>query len=828
MRPRVTLLIWTIATVLSVLLTLRMRPQTSIEGLLDPKDPSVAAMSRVLAHFPATEELLVMASLPEGRDEPAALIGFAQRLETACSSSPDVASVRYRAGAQMQDFIRKVVVPNGLYYLDDSERAALLARVTPQGMIDLLQRQREAMSAPGPAAGEVAKQLSRDPLRLYEFLMAKQARFAMPGQGGGDAFYSPSGRDLLIRISGKHPPSDLDFCRQITSEITRLAESVNSDRLDVRISGAYAIAAWSASKIRQDAIEGTIGTIVGLGLLLGFFLRRPLLHSTLMLVPVIAGITVGFGVYALVTPRLTPLAAVVGGALGGIGIDYSIQFLARYVEERRKLDNATQAVRTTIRGYLGPLFAAWLTTLIGFASIAFSPIRLLRDFSILGGFTLLGSFLATITLLPALLILLDKHTTTTMSRGSGAVRMFSIASARRPARWVIGMLVVTSIGLTIGVGGLARWGLDSDLTVLHPRPNPPLDAQREISRRMGLAGGSVFAHFRGETPEELLQVAHAFQRRLESPAVREAGVSACFGLASLLPDPTVADRVREQLDPQLAAHVGVDLNAALQKAGFKPERFEPYTQFMQKLLSPGEPPSVATLLQYPEWARIVLSRDALRGEEPKEAISLVFFDRPLDERDFREHALSALRDAAAGLKGVTLTGLAPITQEVERAVPRDLVRLFCVAFTLVVGYLVIYLRSFTLALVAMIPTAFSLCILAAYVTLMGLKFNLVSIVMMPLLLGVNVDYGIYAVAAWTSTRSVRGFVRQFRTLTPAVVLSCAATIIGFGSLAITSLPAVKMLGWMIIVGITSCLAGTVLLTWPLLLWHRKRRGAARA
>jgi predicted RND superfamily exporter protein len=47
--------------------------------------------------------------------------------------------------------------------------------------------------------------------------------------------------------------------------------------------------------------------------------------------------------------------------------------------------------------------------------------------------------------------------------------------------------------------------------------------------------------------------------------------------------------------------------------------------------------------------------------------------------------------------GVTLTGLAPITQDVERAVQRDFIRLFGVAFTLVVIYLVIYFRSLALA-----------------------------------------------------------------------------------------------------------------------------------
>ncbi|HEX8339768.1 MAG TPA: MMPL family transporter [Tepidisphaeraceae bacterium] len=818
---------WVLLLLAAVAMVLRMKPQTSIEGLLDTSDPSVAAMSRVLSGFPAAEELLVLVSLPPGRDDSDGLVAFAERLSEAAAGHGDVfAAVRYKADASARAFIEQAVVPAGLYYLDDAARAKLLARLTPGGMAEQLRRGRDALAAPGTAAGEVAKQILKDPLWLHEFLLASSGRFEPPWKGGGETFFSRDGRSLLIRIDGTHPPRDLEFCRAITDRVRQLIGTANTGELDVRVSGAYAIAAHSAAMIRADAIEGTIGTVVGLGLLFFVLLRRPVLHSLLMLVPAVVGIGVGFGCYALWQREVTPLAAVVGGALGGIGIDYSIQFLARYLHERRAAATNAAAVWATVRGFVGPLAAAWLTTVIGFASIAFSPIRLLRDFSLLGGLTLLGSFAATLTLLPALLVLLDRRPPAGMTRGASLVRRFSVSSARRPMPWVIGTLLAGGVALAVGAAGVGRWGMDSDLTVLHPRPNPPLEAQREIAERMGMAGGSVFVYVRGDTPQQLLERACALDRRMSDPAVAEAGVSARFGLASLLPDPQIVARVRAQADASLAGRVGDDLRAALAQFGFRPERFEAYVTFVQRLVTPGAAPDVNTLLQYPEWARIVLSRNAIGGEAPTEAISLVFFSRPLDERAFRARALSALRAATAGLEGVTLTGLAPITQDVERAVQRDFVRLFGIAFTLVVVYLVIHFRSIALAMVAMIPTAFSLCLLAAYISLTGQTLNLVNIVMLPLLLGVNVDYGIYAAAAWKGTRSRAALSRQFSISIPAVALSCLATVIGFGSLVITSLPAVRLLGTLIIVGISACLAGTVLLTWPLLLWRRSLRPRA--
>ena len=49
-----------------------------------------------------------------------------------------------------------------------------------------------------------------------------------------------------------------------------------------------------------------------------------------------------------------------------------------------------------------------------------------------------------------------------------------------------------------------------------------------------------------------------------------------------------------------------------------------------------------------------------------------------------------------------------------------------------------------------------------------------------------------------------------------------STLIGFGSLIITSIPAVKSLGWLINVGVGSCVLATLFMLWPMMLMHRRR------
>src|SRR5437762_308942 len=124
------------------------------------------------------------------------------------------------------------------------------------------------------------------------------------------------------------PVSDLEFSKQLVAAVRRLAERENHEKLDVQLTGGYAIAAASERAIRHDMITSVISSVVFLQLLFLFAYRRPIRSFAIAFLPVAIGITYGFGVYALLTPKLTPMTAVIGGILAGMAIDYAIACLS--------------------------------------------------------------------------------------------------------------------------------------------------------------------------------------------------------------------------------------------------------------------------------------------------------------------------------------------------------------------------------------------------------------------------------------------------------------------------------------------------------------------
>lgn len=825
-----------VATLVSVLMLSRSRPETSVAGLLDPSDPAVVALGKVLDRFPVVEELMLLARVPDDfhGDAHEVLLRFAEKFEGLSRSEPEakaaITAVRYRSSPDMRRFVTEVVVPHGLDYLDDASYAQLTSKLTRAAMDEQFAQNRSMLSVPGAAAGEMAKAFIRDPLRLRDLLTAQLGKLAANGPSmTGDAFFSGDGRSLLIRISGTKPPSDLEFCRHVTNLAKRLAQQAgSSSEVSVDVAGAYAVAAHSVDAIRRDSIIGTIVTVGAIAAVFFALYRRPVRQFHFAFVPMAMGLVWGFGAYALLHPTFTPLAAVVGGALGGVGIDYGVFFLAHYDRERRASGAATiQAASSTLLRLRWPLLAAWATSVVGFLSIAFSPVRVLRDFAILGTLALLGAYLACITVLPAALSLFDARRQKA-EKAPVTVRLGALASVgefigRHPKTILsasLGVWIALSLTLVFSGGSLLP---DSNLLSLHPQPNPPLDAQRRIAARMGIAPGTAQLYLTAGSAEELLHTAHEVDRRLSSAKMKAAGMTGTFGIASLLPDPETSRRRRAGVDPRLIEQAPRDLLAAAADAGFQTKPFEPSANFLKTLLQPATPPpGLESLRKYPDVAQLLLSHTSIAGQEPRDAMVMVFFDNPLDRRGPRDAAVRALQETLSDMPGVVVTGMSAINDHVESAIYRDLPKLITFAIACIALTLWLHFRSLGLALLAVLPTIVSITVVLTFMRLMSLPLDLVNMVMVPLLIGIDVDYSILTISAYRTAGSRASLAKAFPTTAAAVATCVATTLVGFGSLVTTSVPAVRSLGILITVGVISCLTASMTVLWPFLFLLSKR------
>ncbi len=91
-----------------------------------------------------------------------------------------------------------------------------------------------------------------------------------------------------------------------------------------------------------------------------------------------------------------------------VSMDYSIFLLHRFHEERNKGVEVTQAMINGMRFSFRPVSASALTTIAGFAALIFMEYGIGKDMGIVLAKGIVFSLLAVMTLLPALVIMLDK------------------------------------------------------------------------------------------------------------------------------------------------------------------------------------------------------------------------------------------------------------------------------------------------------------------------------------------------------------------------------------------------------------------------------------
>jgi predicted RND superfamily exporter protein len=119
------------------------------------------------------------------------------------------------------------------------------------------------------------------------------------------------------------------------------------------------------------------------------------------------------------------------------------------------------------------------------------------------------------------------------------------------------------------------------------------------------------------------------------------------------------------------------------------------------------------------------------------------------------------------------------------------------------------LRRFRDAALVLATTIVCAVLSAATMVVLGYSYDLANIIVLPLLLGLSLVYGIYFILRW---RSGAPFEHVLQGSTPRGVLYSGATTLGtFGSLMLASDPGVGNLGRALVIALGWVLVSTLLL-----------------
>ncbi|MGI5949199.1 efflux RND transporter permease subunit [Peptoniphilus sp.] len=216
-----------------------------------------------------------------------------------------------------------------------------------------------------------------------------------------DVFYGPGSTLMIVKFS--------DSASSFTT-MAAIDKIKSIDSPDKYLSGISSLV-----KDTKDIIDKETPIYVILAVALGLVILSLTNESTV--IPIVFMLTIGYAIiYNFGTNVFLGEISYITKAIAAVlqlavTMDYSIFLYHRYVEEKNYTEDKNEAMDIAIQKTISALFASSLTTFVGFIVLILMRLGLGKDIGLVMSKGVLIGLLTTVTLLPAMLLLVEKLVT---------------------------------------------------------------------------------------------------------------------------------------------------------------------------------------------------------------------------------------------------------------------------------------------------------------------------------------------------------------------------------------------------------------------------------
>ena len=595
----------------------------------------------------------------------------------------------------------------------------------------------------------------------------------------------------------------------------------------VRLTGPVPIANEEFATVADGAVVNGIGTV-----LVVLFILWMALHSTKIISAVFVNLFVGLSITTAVglmmVGSLNLLSIAFAVLFVGLGVDFGIQFSVRYRSERFKSNDLRTALVQAAHYVAVPLSLAAMATAAGFLSFLPTDYKGVSELGKIAGVGMLIAFLSSITVLPALLSLLNPPGEKE-AVGYAFLAPVDHFLERHRVGIIVGTLVVAVAGLPLlyflrfdfNPINLRSPKVESIATFLDLRKDPNTGANainvmtnsdedaRKIAARLEkvpevLRVMSLESFVPDDQPAKLKLIAQG--AKVLDPALNPDSI-----------DPAPSDQENVQALNESAESLRKAAGDATGPGAVASRRL---ADALSKLAGSSEATRNKTEAIFVTPLKIVL--DQLKNSLQAQPVSLQTLPAdlvaswktkgglqrvealprgdPNDNDTLRKFAgavLAAEPNAIGGPVSILKSG---------DTVVRAFIHAGLWALIVISLLLWLALRRLTDVLLTLVPLLVAGAVTLEICVLIGLPLNFANIVALPLLLGVGVAFKIYYVTAWRAGRT--NLLQS--SLTRAIFFSALTTATAFGSLWLSSHPGTASMGKLLALSLVMTLAAVLL------------------
>ena len=553
----------------------------------------------------------------------------------------------------------------------------------------------------------------------------------------------------------------------------------------------------------KQATESGMAPLIGLALLLVVALlllfTRALSDTLLTLTGLILSIAWIVGAEGWLGPNglgaigpPSSLSTMVPVIIISLTVDYAIQSISHYREQRIAGEPVLRAVRVGLRNVTVPLMLAAVTTIVSLLATLFSPIGVVGDFGVVAGLGVGMSLIVMLTLIPAGRTIIDRRReakgklkparpiSDALPGVSRLTEKLGRNVTHRPAPYLIAVLV-----LVIGMGFAAR-GLHSEFSIkdVLPRGGHVLADMNTLEAAVGGSTELAAVLLKAEitatrTLLNIQDLTAAFEDPNRRPQAAAGPIQASYysHMRDWIDD---SGEPGDLYDPDLAAlfqeaSAGVKLDPALMQ------------EFIDKLVE-REPGLARLLVNNPDGMDTMLLQFPTYLGLPRQT-------RVLQE-ELEELWLGD--DSAITVTSADLVSLA-VTDQITDRQTEAIGTTIAVALGILCAFFWVTLRQPSLGVVAVGPIVLVLICVLGTMALLNIPYTLITSIITALSIGIGVDYTIHVIHRYReefahSRNPEQAAIRTLATTGSALLGSALTTAFGFGVLIASPLLASQQFG----------------------------------
>jgi hopanoid biosynthesis associated RND transporter like protein HpnN len=628
----------------------------------------------------------------------------------------------------------------------------------------------------------------------------------------------------ILDFNALEPGKDAtDAIRQAASELNLAGEY----GARVRLTGPVPIANEEFATVADGAVLNGIGTVLVVLVILWMAL-----HSSKIIFAVFANLFIGLSITTAIGLRMVGSLNLLSVAFAvlfvGLGVDFGIQFSVRYRSERFKGNDLRAALAKAAERSAVPLSLAAMATAAGFLSFLPTDYKGVSELGKIAGVGMLVAFISSITVLPALLNLLNPPGE---KEPVGYAFLAPVDHFLEKHRVIIivGTLLIAVAGLPLlyflrfdfNPINLRSPKVESIATFLDLRNDPNTGTNainvmtnseaeaKKIEVRLEkvpevLSVRSLDSFVPEDQPAKLKLIAQG--ARILNPALNPESIDAA---------PSDQENVEalkgsvESLRKTAGDAKGPGAVASRRLADALSKLADSNQATRDKVQAIFVAPlkvvlnQLKTSLQAQPVSLKTLPADLVSSWKTKDGLMRVEALPRGDPND--NDTLRKFAGAVLAAEPTAIGGPVSILKSGETVV-KAFIHAGITALVVIGLLLWLALRRITDVLLTLVPLLVAGAVTLEICVLIGMPLNFANIVALPLLLGVGVAFKIYYVTAWRTGRT--NLLQS--SLTRAIFFSALTTATAFGSLWLSSHPGTASMGKLLALSLLTTLAAVLL------------------